>query len=682
MPTSARLMTEKASSPAFLYPTIFFRRRYMKNLFKLTQIDIARQKETLPVIFRFFDVAKKSGFDGVLMYIEDRVKTESYPYPSEEESYTPDEIREMVSYAEKLDLELIPHVNNLSHTERFLSHKELLPLSELYGNIQGRFNKAGEAFYHATCASNEKVFEFFNKYFEEVASLFPSEYFSVGFDEYFDIASCDKCRERFEKDGGFGKIFLQHIIKTNSFLNSIGKKMIMADDMFYFCSEILPEIPKNITMQSWCYEFIDRAQLGQFRNNRRVEFFKEYDRLGIEYLVSTWTNFDFNTDSYVDFGKRYNPSGILATCWGMSSEQILYQLPLVAYTGLLLKGMDVYKPFERMKKAVMMTMDVTEDEASPLALAVASAPINRAPRQYFFADDIIVRKNVNFDEWHKTQVFLLDALKNIKDKNDMTLQAYMRAELAVVMYETMLRAQRIIDYRSGMRNDDMEEIKKDLLSYRKILENRFKIQKEKWEVYRPGIPNDKIFEEEEIMLGDIDTLIEKADKASCGECGCMDLTIVMPDKSIRMITEVIATYEDGEKRTLARGVFKPLYTSNYNISEKGPFIFNLTALAEDVQNIRELTVSHTGFGECLNAFVCLRHGKETFVPTKILNTQGRCITPENMLVNDTRCATFGFGDMNYGFENRESADIAHCVTFKMEREKKWNLKIRKNSSHL
>ncbi len=640
----------------------------MKSFKKLTQIDLARQKETLPVIFNFFDIAKKSGFDGLFLYLEDRVRTESYPYISPEESYTPEEIRVIVKYAEKLGLELIPHVNNLSHTERFLEHENLSDLAELHGNIRGRFNAEGDAYYVSTCASNEKVFEFFNTYFKEVSDLFPSEYFSVGFDEYFDIASCEKCRTRFEKDGGIGKIFLEHIIRTNNFLNSIGKTMIMADDMFYLCEEILPEIPRNIIMQSWCYEFIDRSPMAQFRNNRRVEFFKEYDRLGIKYLVCTWTNFDFNTDSYVDFGKRYNPSGILATCWGMSTEQILYQLPLVAYTGLLLNGIDVYKPFKRMKKAVMMTMDVTEEEATPLALAVASAPINRAPRQYFFINDTIVRKNVNFDDWHKTNVFLLDTLKTIKDKNDNTLQTYMRIELAVVMYETMLRAQRIIDFKSGMRDDNMQEIKADLLAYRKILENRFKIQKEKWELYRKGIPNDKIFEEENIMLGDIDELIEKAEKAVKGECGCIDLTILMPDKSILMRTEIIAKYKNGEEKTVTKGVFKPLLTSNYNISEKGPFIFNVTILTDNVEDIDEITLSQDGFGEGHLAYICARHGKDTFIPTEILNTFGRVITPENMLINDTRNTTFGFGDMIKGFEDRDSADIKHGITFKIEKE--------------
>lgn len=634
-------------------------------MLKILQIDLARQKENIGVVFSFFDMAKKSGYDTVLLYLEDRIKTESYSYISDEESYSPDEIREMVAYADSLGLELIPQVNNLSHTERFLEHDELSHIAELRGNIKGRFFKAGEANYISVCPSLPETYEFFDKYFAEISALFPSKYFSVGLDEFWDIACCDLCKEKFEADGGFGKIYLQHIKHTNDLLNSLGKTMIMADDMLHFCGEILPEIPRNIIMQCWCYEFIDRAPKAQFRNNRRCNFFKEYDRLGFEYMPAIWTNFDFNINSFTEYAKRYNPSGFIATCWGMSSEQILYTFPLSAYTGLLWDGIDVYKPFERMKKAVMMTMDVSEEEAAPLALAVSSAPLCQAPRQYYFADDTIVRKNVNFDEWHKTNVFLLDALKSIKDKNDFTLQAYMRCEMAVVMYETFLRAQRLFDFRSGMRDDNMNEITADLLSYRSILENRFAVQKEKWNKYRAGIPSDKIFDEEKIMLGDIDRLIKIADTCKKGECGCIDLTILMPDKSIRMITEIFVKYKDGSWKSVARGCYKPLLTSNYNISEKGPFIFNVSVLADKVSEIEEIKISHDGYGECHETYICAREGKKTFVPTEICESFGRCINPENMLTNDTRCTTFGWGDMNLGFEKPETADTKHGITLKL-----------------
>ena len=250
-----------------------------------TQIDLGRRKETAEEIKRFLDHAAKFGYNTVFFYLEDRIKTKSYPYPSDEESYTPEEMRALVSYAEKKGIDIIPVVSNHSHTERFLEHEELLPMAELYGNIKGRFNKAGNAYYHVTCTENKKTYEFFDKYFAELAEIFPSPYFHAGLDEAFDIAMCPRCKERFEREGGYEGIFLDHVNHTNDLLKSLGKTMMMWDDMYHIMDDsALDSAPKDVIMVSWNYEYIDRALPGQFRNNKRRELFYDYERLGIRYI--------------------------------------------------------------------------------------------------------------------------------------------------------------------------------------------------------------------------------------------------------------------------------------------------------------------------------------------------------------------------------------------------------------
>jgi len=74
------------------------------DLLRIVQMDLARQKETLGEIFRFFDFAKKYGYNAIALYLEDRIKTPVYPYASEEESYSEEEIGQITAYAEKLGL--------------------------------------------------------------------------------------------------------------------------------------------------------------------------------------------------------------------------------------------------------------------------------------------------------------------------------------------------------------------------------------------------------------------------------------------------------------------------------------------------------------------------------------------------------------------------------------------------
>ena len=98
---------------------------------KIVQMDLGRQKESIAQILKFFDFAKKYGYNAIALNLEDRIKTKTYPYASDEESYLPSEVSEIVEGAYARGLELIPVVSNFAHADRFLSHKELMHLSEL-----------------------------------------------------------------------------------------------------------------------------------------------------------------------------------------------------------------------------------------------------------------------------------------------------------------------------------------------------------------------------------------------------------------------------------------------------------------------------------------------------------------------------------------------------------------------
>lgn len=60
---------------------------------RLAQLDLARQMETLPYIRDFIDFAARCGYNGVMLYLEDRIKTKSYPFPKDHECYTEEDIR-------------------------------------------------------------------------------------------------------------------------------------------------------------------------------------------------------------------------------------------------------------------------------------------------------------------------------------------------------------------------------------------------------------------------------------------------------------------------------------------------------------------------------------------------------------------------------------------------------------
>ena len=107
--------------------------------------------------------------------------------------YTQDDIREVVAYAQARNVTIVPEVDvpghsmaalaaypELSCTGALVSVNPGTPFSEWYGN--GTFRMKVE---NTLNPSDEKVYEFLDKVFTEVAALFPNPYMHVGGDECY-----------------------------------------------------------------------------------------------------------------------------------------------------------------------------------------------------------------------------------------------------------------------------------------------------------------------------------------------------------------------------------------------------------------------------------------------------------------------------------------------------------------
>ena len=119
------------------------------------------------------------------------------PKPGEQATYggfyTQNDIREVVAYAQARSVTIVPEIDvpghsmaalaaypELSCTKAIVSVNPGTPFSEWYGN--GTFRMKVE---NTLNPSDEKVYEFLDKVFTEVAALFPNQYIHVGGDECY-----------------------------------------------------------------------------------------------------------------------------------------------------------------------------------------------------------------------------------------------------------------------------------------------------------------------------------------------------------------------------------------------------------------------------------------------------------------------------------------------------------------
>lgn len=151
--------------------------------------------------------------------------------------YTKDDIRDIVAYARKKHIEVIPEIEMPGHSEEVLAaYPELSCTGEQYGGSD-------------LCPGKEETFRFLEDVLSEVIVLFPSEYVHIGGDEASKQhwKTCPDCQRRMEEEGLADVDELQSYLihRIEVFLNSKGKKIIGWDEI------LQGGLAPNATVMSW-----------------------------------------------------------------------------------------------------------------------------------------------------------------------------------------------------------------------------------------------------------------------------------------------------------------------------------------------------------------------------------------------------------------------------------------------
>ena len=151
--------------------------------------------------------------------------------------YTQDDIRELVAYAQKHYVTIIPEIEMPSHSEEVLTAYPELSCTHVPYK-QSDF-----------CIGNEKTFEFLENVLTEVMELFPSEYIHIGGDEAGKASwpNCKLCQARMKKEGLKDVNELQSYLihRIEVFLNGHNRKLLGWDEI------LEGGLAPNATVMSW-----------------------------------------------------------------------------------------------------------------------------------------------------------------------------------------------------------------------------------------------------------------------------------------------------------------------------------------------------------------------------------------------------------------------------------------------
>ncbi len=174
-------------------------------------IDVSRGKVyNVETLKRIMKLCKNFGYTYINLYIEDLLEIDGYPqYGYMRGKFSDEEIKELVAYANEIEMGLYPAIQTLGHLEHFLKWQD----SDSIADTKKVLN-----------VTNEKTLAFINKLITKCQTLFDSDKINVGMDEAFDLGMGSVFRKLGTIDQK--KLYFEHLNNVLDICTANGYKTV------------------------------------------------------------------------------------------------------------------------------------------------------------------------------------------------------------------------------------------------------------------------------------------------------------------------------------------------------------------------------------------------------------------------------------------------------------------------
>ena len=242
------------------------------------------------------------------LYMEDVFTVPGNQIFAPPDALTPDEIRELVSYAQKYYVTVVPELETYGHLHNVLRYDVYSQLAEVpHGSV--------------LTPTQPGSYDLLGKMIGAMAPIFKGPFFHIGADETFELGRGQTKDLIAQK--GLGQVYLDHIAKLDGMLKPYHKQTMFWADIAEHFPELLPTLPKDIIAVIWTYGNADSydARLQPFRAAGLPIF--------VSPGVSNWRRVypDFN-GAYLNIrnltrdGQKFGALGMLNTEWKDWGEEL------------------------------------------------------------------------------------------------------------------------------------------------------------------------------------------------------------------------------------------------------------------------------------------------------------------------------------------------------------------------
>ncbi len=181
------------------------------------------------------------GYNAILWEVEGKIKWKTCPECVDKDAFSKKEFKDILRYADSLELQAIPLLQTLGHAEYVLRHRKYFSFRE------------DPKRYDCYAACKPEVIEFIKKWIKEYSDLFGKvKYFHLGGDEAYVFASSPLCSREAKKIGK-GRLYAQYMKDIAGGLIRRNIRPCIWSDMIMHYTDALPVLPKSFVIWDWNY---------------------------------------------------------------------------------------------------------------------------------------------------------------------------------------------------------------------------------------------------------------------------------------------------------------------------------------------------------------------------------------------------------------------------------------------
>ncbi len=221
---------------------------------------------------------------------------------------TPDEAREMVEYAAKYHITIIPEQESFGHLHHVLKFEQYSPLAE---------NKHSAVL----APGDEGTLPVIAGWFSELAKVFPGPWAHVGADETFELG-LGRTRAAVA-DRGLGAVYIDFLTQIHKTLEPNHKQLLFWGDIAEHSPDLVKTLPKDMIAVPWDYDAKPSF------TNIIVPFTDAGLETWVAPGVNNWNRVYPNNNealgdirAFVRDGQKLGSKGMLNTVWNDDGEGI------------------------------------------------------------------------------------------------------------------------------------------------------------------------------------------------------------------------------------------------------------------------------------------------------------------------------------------------------------------------